>query len=140
MIIVYGGIMKKLVFGIFASLTLTSGALIISKAQSGSGCDSPKPGFDGLYCIMQDFVQADNELNIYYKQLRGKLNPQGRDLLKKYELVWIDYRDEQSREYLAGEPVVKMWTATRITKERTEFLKARLRECNSTGCVNSKLK
>lgn len=105
-----------------------------------AGCDNPSDDFDRLYCVNQEFVQSDKELNDRYKELFAKLNPQGQKLLRDAQRNWIKERNKASQATLNGEVVFYMGTATNMTKERTEFLKARLRECNSTGCVNSKLR
>ncbi|MER3556267.1 MAG: hypothetical protein C4331_18525 [Meiothermus sp.] len=103
-------------------------------------CDNPKSEFDSLYCVVQEFQQSDKELNDVYKELIGKLNPEGQTLLRTSQRRWIRERDKASAAVLEGKTVFYMSTATDMTKERTAFLKARLRECNSTGCVNAKLR
>jgi soluble lytic murein transglycosylase len=103
-------------------------------------CDNPKSEFDSLYCVVQEFQQADKELNDAYKELLAKLNPEGQGLLRNSQRAWIRQRDRASAATLEGKTVFYMDTATVMTKERTAFLKARLRECNSTGCLNAKLR
>ncbi len=105
-----------------------------------AGCERTSTEFDGLYCVVQLYVQADKELNDVYKELFGKLNKQGQGLLRVAQIKWIAARDQASGKMLDGERVFYMDTATQMTTERAAFLKACLRECNSTGCVNSKLK
>lgn len=115
------------------------GVLGFSMAKA-AGCERTSTEFDSLYCVVQLYVQADKELNDAYKELFGKLNKEGQTLLKAAQLKWIKDRDQASGKVLDGERVFYMDTATQMTSERTAFLKARLRECNSTGCVNGKLK
>ena len=114
--------------------------LVGSWSLAQGGCDNPADDFDRLYCVNQEFVQADKELNDRYKELFAKLNAEGQRLLREAQRNWIKARNKESQATLNGEVVFYMGTATRMTKERVEFLKTRLRECNSTGCVNSKLR
>jgi uncharacterized protein YecT (DUF1311 family) len=114
--------------------------LVWGWALAQSGCDNPSDDFDRLYCVNQEFVQSDKELNDRYKELAARLNPAGQKLLRDFQRQWIRERNKASQATLNGEVVYYMGTATRMTKERVEFLKARLRECNSTGCNNNNLR
>lgn len=105
-----------------------------------AGCERSSTEFDSLYCVVQLYVQADKELNDAYRELMGKLDAQGQRLLREAQRRWIAQRDQASAAKIGGETVFYMGTATSMTTERTGFLKARIRECNSTGCVNSRLK
>lgn len=123
---------KFLVIALLGVLSLGMG--------KAAGCESTSTEFDSLYCAVQLYVQADKELNDAYRDLMGKLNKEGQGLLRAAQIKWIAARDQASGKVLDGQRVFYMDTATQMTTERTTFLKARLRECNSTGCVNSKLK
>lgn len=105
-----------------------------------AGCDTPGTEFDQLYCVVQNFQQADKDLNTTYQELVKKLDASGKKILQTAQRNWIKHRDTSSAATLNGETVFYMSTATQMTLDRTLFLKARIRECNSTGCVNSKLK
>ena len=132
--------MKKIAFGILGSFILASGLFAISSAQVASGCDNPKNEFDDHYCFLQRYIQADKDLNVIYKELRNLLDSEGKQLLKTSELRWIKEREKAVIGEISGEKVFFMGRAMSRTESRLEFLKARVRECNSTGCVNSKLR
>jgi uncharacterized protein YecT (DUF1311 family) len=135
-----GGFMKKVAMGILGFLALASSIFVVSNAQVSSGCDNPKNEFDDHYCFLQRYVQADKDLNTVYKELRNLLDAEGKQLLKTSELRWIKEREKAVVGEISGERVFFMGRAMRRTESRLEFLKARVRECNSTGCVNSKLR
>ena len=105
-----------------------------------AGCDNPSSDFDYVYCATQLFVQADKDLNSAYQELRGKLNAAGVALLRTSQLAWIRQRNANCTRRTDTERVTNLDCAVAMTQERTTFLKARIRECNSTGCVNSRLR
>lgn len=105
-----------------------------------AGCDSPSSDFDYVYCVTQLFVQADKELNLAYQELRGKLNASGVALLRTGQLAWIRERNARCTRREPESRVTNLDCAVSMTEERTAFLKSRIRECNSTGCVNSRLR
>jgi uncharacterized protein YecT (DUF1311 family) len=127
--------MKKLVTLIVIGLLLG-----FSGSARAAGCDNPKPGFDEMYCIWQLLVQADKDMNDAYKELRTKLNANGQKLLRTSQLAWLAKRDRAAKGEINGREVWYSQTVTEMTQERTKWLKARIRECNSTGCELSKLK
>ncbi len=115
--------------------------LIPRLVLAGSNCDHPQNDFDGLYCLNKIYIQADKDLNQSYSELKSLLDEQGRKLLKKGQLAWIEarnancsYRDAENGFF------VNLDCATRTTIERTQFLLDRKRECISSGCLNSRLK
>lgn len=121
-------------------LVLALCALPALSGARAAGCENTSTEFDSLYCTVQNFQQSDKDLNDTYKMLQSKLNSAGKGLLQTVQRQWIKDRDKASAATLDGQVVFYMSTATQMTKDRTEFLKARIRECNSTGCVNSRLK
>jgi uncharacterized protein YecT (DUF1311 family) len=123
--------MKKL---IFALLALSSGA-----AMANSACDRPKNDFDGLYCLNKVYQEADKELNENYKKLSAKLDNAGKQALKSGQLSWISARNQSCSKSDAGGFYVNLDCATTTTITRSQFLQDRVRECASSGCLNSKL-
>ncbi|MGE0083658.1 MAG: lysozyme inhibitor LprI family protein [Desulfococcaceae bacterium] len=124
--------MKKTVFCAMVLCMLASAAVY-------ADCENPRDDFDDLYCLNKIYVQADADLNEAYKKLVGKLDNQGRNILKKSQNVWI--RERNSRCSFRDERgfFINIKCATNMTIERTNFLNDRHRECISSGCLNSKL-
>ncbi|MBB5369691.1 MULTISPECIES: lysozyme inhibitor LprI family protein [unclassified Janthinobacterium] len=123
--------MKKL---ILALLVFSSGA-----ALANSACDRPKNDFDGLYCLNKVYQEADKELNENYKKLSAKLDNAGKQALKSGQLSWINARNQSCSKSDADGFYVNLDCATRTTITRSQFLQDRVRECASSGCLNSKL-
>jgi len=123
--------MKKL---IAAALFCASGA-----AFANSACDVPKNDFDGLYCLNKVYQEADKELNTNYQALSGKLDAAGKKALKDGQLAWIKNRNDTCSKREASGFYVNLDCATATTIKRAQFLQDRVRECNSSGCQNSKL-
>jgi len=116
------------------------GLLAVGGWGWAAGCDNPSADFDYVYCATQLFVQVDKDINAVYRELVGKLNAEGRAVLRTSQLAWIKDRNQQCTRVDATSRSVNLDRATRMTQERTSFLKARIRECNSTGCVISRLR
>jgi len=108
-------------------------------AHANSACDKPKDDFDGLYCLNKVYQEADNELNDAYKKLSAKLDAAGKSALKSGQLAWIGERNANCSRRDANNFYVNLKCATNTTIDRVRFLQDRLRECNSAGCMNSKL-
>ena len=107
--------------------------------QANSACDKPRDDFDGLYCLNKVWQEADKELNEAYKALTPKLDANGKAALKKGQLAWIEERNSTCSRRDADKFFVNLKCATQTTISRVQFLRDRLRECNSAGCMNSKL-
>ena len=106
---------------------------------ANSACDHVTNDFDGLYCLNKVFQQADTDLNVAYKQLVGKLDADGRAVLKNHQLQWMAERNVSCSMRKDNAFYVDLDCATRVTIERTRFLQDRVRECVSAGCMNSRL-
>lgn len=119
--------MKKLVLAL--SLALTMPALAIE-----TNCDKFKAGsYDKTFCVAKLFVESDKELNDVYTELMGKLNREGQKALKEAELKWIKYRNSHCER----EPgIIKVDCSYEVNRDRANFLRDRLRECNSRMCDN----
>jgi uncharacterized protein YecT (DUF1311 family) len=108
-------------------------------AMANSACDKPVNNFDGLYCLNKVYQEADNELNENYKKLNGKLDADGKKSLKVGQLAWMRERNDSCSKAEGGAFYVNLSCATNITIKRSQFLQDRIRECSSSGCLNSKL-
>lgn len=113
--------------------------LATAPAFANTACDNPRDDFDGLYCLNKLYQQADAELNSLYKKLRPALDAQGSARLKSGQLAWIEERNSKCSRRNEEGFFVNMACASSMTIKRAQFLQDRLRECQSTGCQNSKL-
>lgn len=108
-------------------------------ASANSNCDKPVNNFDGLYCLNKVYIEADKELNARYKELMPFLDSSGKAALKRGQLAWIKQRNNECSRQEGDDFFVNLDCATKQTIERAQFLQNRLRECKSSGCLNSKL-
>lgn len=123
--------MKKLIVFLLASLPVV--------AFANSNCDKPVNDFDGLYCLSKVYFEADKDLNESYKELVSLLDSTGKATLKQSQLAWIKQRNGLCSRREGDEFLVNMDCATSKTIERVQILQSRVRECKSSGCLNSKL-
>lgn len=114
-------------------------ALASTFAHANSDCDQPRDDFDGLYCLNKVYLEADKELNGFYKDLVGKLDTAGKARLKSGQLAWIEDRNSRCSRREDSAFYVNLRCATETTISRVQFLQDRLRECKSSGCLPSKL-
>ena len=114
-------------------------ATLIPFAAHAAGCAKPRNAFDQVYCASNIFSQADRDLNQQYSRLRTHLNPGQQAALKTGQLAWPKQRDQQCSEEKDSGYFVNLECAVEMTQQRQAFLQERERECNSTGCVDSKL-
>jgi uncharacterized protein YecT (DUF1311 family) len=108
-------------------------------ALANSACDRVTNDFDGLYCLNKVYQQADADLNAAYKQLVARLDADGRATLRQHQLQWMAERTVSCSMRKDGAFFVDLDCATRVTIDRTRFLQDRVRECISSGCMNSRL-
>ena len=78
-------------------------------------------------------AEADNELNIVYKQLRSVINAATKKQLVYVQRDWLKYRSTMCESSGA----IDVDCNYRLNKERTEFLRDRLRECRAGTCRTS---
>lgn len=122
----------KLTFAIFA--LIFSGLSLANEA-----CDNPKDDFDGLYCLNKIYQEADRELNANYRTLVPLLDAAGKAKLKSGQLSWLNTRNAECSRKDATGFYVNLGCATSTTIQRSQFLQDRIRECKSSGCLNSQL-
>ena len=86
-------------------------------------------------------MRADDELNVAYRKLLGRLNAAGQQLLRHGQRAWLAQRN---RDCVEVDPqrgsVVFSDCAAESTTTRLNFLNDRLRECASSGCQVSRLR
>lgn len=123
--------MKKVMVALLSCLPLL--------AFANSNCDKPVNDFDGLYCLNKVYIEADKELNERYKELVPMLDAAGKAALKQGQLAWMKQRNNLCSRREENEFFVNMNCATSQTIERAQFLQNRIRECKSSGCLNSQL-
>ena len=126
---------RRLLGGLLLLLALA----FAGPALATSACDRVTNDFDGLYCLNKVYQQADADLNAAYKQLVAKLDAEGRATLRKHQLQWMAERNVSCSMRKDGGFYVDLDCATRVTIDRTRFLQDRVRECISSGCMNSRL-
>lgn len=119
---------------IFSAALLLSGSVL-----AGEACDKPKNDFDGLYCLNKVYQEADKELNLNYKTLVPQLDSTGKAQLKRSQLLWLKSRNSDCSRRDGDSFLVDLQCATSTTISRAQFLQDRIRECKSSGCLNSKL-
>jgi uncharacterized protein YecT (DUF1311 family) len=106
-------------------------------SAKADNCDQPNlTGFDSVYCFSKVYIGEDTRLNNEYSALRGILSSAERNTLRTAQLNWIAYRD---RSCMTGPTTVNVDCALRVTRERADFLSARITECRTVGCAASKL-
>lgn len=108
---------------------------LCSGAALADNCDATRNTFDDVYCTNKLYADADRELNQNYQQLRGLLNAGQKATLKQAQLAWIRSRDAQCVEGNSIDVGCRLTT----TQERNNWLRERLRECRSVGCMSSRL-
>lgn len=114
--------------------------LVVSSASfAGEACDKPKNDFDGLYCLNRVYQEADRELNSNFKVLTTLLDGPGRTQLKQTQLAWQKMRNAKCSRREESTFWVDLQCATDTTISQAQFLQDRIRECKSSGCMNSKL-
>jgi uncharacterized protein YecT (DUF1311 family) len=113
--------------------------LAAGPAFADAACDEFTNDFDGLYCLNKVYQQADADLNVAYRQLVGHLDADARAVLRKHQLQWMAERNVSCSMRKDGAFYVDLDCATRVTIDRTRFLRERVRECVGAGCVIGRL-
>ncbi|MCP1647607.1 MULTISPECIES: lysozyme inhibitor LprI family protein [Pseudomonas aeruginosa group] len=120
------------------SLSMLAAGLL-SADLALAACEKPRNAFDSVYCLSTEYAQVDRELNNEFGTLRKMLNDGQKAALKKSQIAWIKDRDAQCSYERDGGYFVNLQCAVDKTNERLTVLRERERECQSTGCVDSKL-
>jgi uncharacterized protein YecT (DUF1311 family) len=94
-------------------------------------CDKYKTSYDRTYCFSKLFVESDKELNAVYNELKNSLKEQVKKKLTETQRQWIKHRDNAC-EVQPG--TIDVNCNYNVNKERTEYLRDRLRECKTGNC------
>lgn len=115
--------MKKQLAILIGLFLMSSGA-----AFAEGECDKYTTSYDKTYCFSKLFVESDKELNVVYKDLKNMLKPDMKKKLTETQRSWITFRDNVCQEQPGTISVDCNYS---VNKERTEFLRDRLRECKT---------
>lgn len=118
--------MKLSKFALLASLAMTAHAAVAIEA-----CDRYQTSYERTLCTAKLFVDSDNELNAEYKKLRKFTKGKTGTALVQTQRDWIQYRTESCE---ANPSAADMDCGYRLTRERTEYLRTRARECAAGVC------
>lgn len=102
-----------------------------SQAMAFDECDKYKTSYDRTYCMGKLFMESDKELNSVYKSLVASVNNKTKQGLVETQRSWIKYRDEVCQPESG---TINVDCNYRVNKERTEYLRDRLRECKVGNC------
>lgn len=110
--------------------------ILASGAAFADNCENARNTYDDVYCTNKLYASADTELNKNYQTLRGKLSMSQKDILKKSQLAWIRERDAEC----TTETGIDVQCRLSTTQERNNWLRERLRECQTIGCKTNTLR
>ena len=105
-------------------------ALLSTAAYAQSECDKYKTSYDKTYCFSKLFLESDKELNAIYTELRNQSKEPVRKQLTEIQRDWIKHRDAKCES--AG--TIDVDCNYRVNRDRTEYLRDRLRECKAGTC------
>ncbi len=114
---------------------LASGLFLsaVSTASAASSCDQYTTSYDRTFCFCKLIVESDKELNDVYKALRKQIDKETAEGLKMTQRQWIKYRNNQCE----NNGTIQLQCNYEVNKNRTDYLRERLRECKSGVCQNS---
>ncbi len=123
---------KKLLLGL--------GLVSICLAAHADNCDHARNSLDAIHCNNIIYQKADKELNSTYQQLVKKLKVNEKKTLRSAQIRWIKQRDQAcTMNSVDMREVIDSACLLDQTTSRTNWLNDRLRECNTVGCMKSKL-
>ena len=94
-------------------------------------CDRYPTSYDRTYCASKLFIESDNELNRVYKDLRKYTKGNTGKELVQTQRAWLKYRTAMC-ETTPG--TINMPCSYEVNRQRTEYLRDRLRECRAGAC------
>ena len=117
---------------IFCTVCIFAATLLGAAAVGAQDeCDKYKTSYDRTYCFVKLFMESDKELNSVYTELRGVLKEAVKLKLRDTQREWIKYRDDFC-EVVPG--TINVDCNYRVNRDRTEYLRDRLRECKAGTC------
>ncbi len=111
--------------------------VLLSLNVFADNCERPRNAFDSLYCARKVFFQLDDALNDKYKELRGLINDDQKNMLKSSQIGWIKQRDSKCT---VNNRSIIVSCAVKRTRERLTFLENRIFECKGHGCIDNHIK
>lgn len=133
----------RLCFTFLAMLLLPlSGVVGTAHAQGAdtatltSQCSRYHTSYDVTYCVGKLFVQSDKELNDVYAKLKGLLRGDTRTGLVDIQRQWITYRNGACAD---GRGAIDVECNYQVNRDRTNYLRDRLRECETGTCNRLKI-
>jgi uncharacterized protein YecT (DUF1311 family) len=119
--------MKKqlIAFG-FVTLFFSFSHQVLAEGE----CDKFVTSYDRTYCYSKLFIESDKELNDVYKNLSSSIKPDVKEQLKQVQRAWIKHRDETC----SNQGTINVDCNYTVNRERTEYLRDRLRECKTGNC------
>lgn len=127
--------MKKLVLAAAVALC----GSMIGSLSAKADCEHTKNDFDDVYCLTKNYINADADLNQSFAALVKLLDADEKASLKKGEAVWMEKRNSSCGFAKDDTYYVDLDCAVTTTRERNQFLKARLAECQAGGCDKDKI-
>ncbi len=115
-----------------AKLLIAAAAIFATHTASAiEACDRYTTSYDRTYCASKLFVESDAELNKIYKELR-QFTKGGTDKeLVQTQRDWIKHRNASCE---SNPGTINVNCNYRLNRERTEYLRDRLRECRTGSC------
>jgi uncharacterized protein YecT (DUF1311 family) len=104
-------------------------------AHADDECSQYKSAYDQTYCFAKLFLESDKDLNQVYGDLNKAVKPDVKKQLKSTEAAWIQYRDASCSEHGTIDAACNY----RVNRERTEYLRDRLRECKAGTCRDEQI-
>ncbi|RQH05638.1 lysozyme inhibitor LprI family protein [Paraburkholderia dinghuensis] len=117
------------------ALLLATLGLASFVAHAEGECDRYKSAYDQTYCFSKLFLESDKELNQAYGDLSKVIKADVQKRLKSTEMAWIQYRDASCSQ----EGTIDVACNYRVNRERTEYLRDRLRECKAGTCRDEEI-
>jgi uncharacterized protein YecT (DUF1311 family) len=103
-------------------------------AVAHADCSTSKNDFEDVYCYAKIYIDSDTDLNQAYKALTGKLDADGKSVLKTSQLGWMKSRNDQCGKTDSDGFYVDLSCAVDTTRRRTQFLRDRKAECDTGKC------
>ena len=96
-------------------------------AKAEGECETYTTSYDRTYCFAKLFLESDKELNDVYKELRGLVGDEAKQGLTQTQRDWIRFRNNTCERH----GTINVDCNFRVNRERTEYLRDRVRECKT---------
>ncbi|MCK3655275.1 hypothetical protein A4G19_05745 [Pasteurellaceae bacterium Macca] len=100
-------------------------------AVADESCEHFKTSYDRTYCSAKSLIESDKALKKVYNKLKSQLNSELSKGLIQAQKDWIRHRDLACENNNGNLDVDCNF---RINRERTDYLRDRLRECQAGRC------